>query len=84
VPLAYCCIRALCLGSHIEVFTTKSFSYKKRNRNHLAKRKRRGGGPHTPKPEEKEGMPHHLHCPLAKHREDKDPKYNEEHYKDVA
>jgi hypothetical protein len=30
------------------------------------------------KPEEKEGMPQHKHCPLAKHRGDKNPKYHED------
>jgi hypothetical protein len=34
--------------------------------------------PHTPKPEEEEGVPQHQHCPPAKHREDKNPRYHEE------
>jgi hypothetical protein len=29
-------------------------------------------------------MPQHQHCPPAKHREDKNPNYHEEHHKDVA
>jgi hypothetical protein len=37
-----------------------------------------------PKPEEQEGMPHHQHCPHAKRRGDRNPKYHEEHQKDVA
>jgi hypothetical protein len=37
-----------------------------------------------PKPEELEGMPRHQHCPPAKHRKDKSPKYHEEQHKDVA
>jgi hypothetical protein len=36
-----------------------------------------------PKPEEQEGMPQHQHCPPARHREDKNPKYHEEQQKDV-
>jgi hypothetical protein len=39
---------------------------------------------HMPKPEEQEGIPQHQHCPLAKHHEDKSPKYHEEQQKDVA
>jgi hypothetical protein len=37
-----------------------------------------------PKPEEQEGMPQHKHCPPAKRREDRNPKYHEEQQKDVA
>jgi hypothetical protein len=37
-----------------------------------------------PKPEEHEGMPQHQHCPLAKLRGDRNPKYHEEQHKDVA
>jgi hypothetical protein len=38
-----------------------------------------------PKPdEEHEGMPQHRHCPHAKRREDRNPKYHEELQKDVA
>jgi hypothetical protein len=41
--------------------------------------------PHRLKPEEHEGMPHHhQHCPLAKRREDRNPKYHEEQQKCVA
>jgi hypothetical protein len=32
---------------------------------------------HRPKPEEQAGMPQHQHCPLAKRREEKNPKYHE-------
>jgi hypothetical protein len=32
--------------------------------------------PHRPEPEEQEGMPQHWHCPHAKRREDRNPKYN--------
>jgi hypothetical protein len=39
---------------------------------------------HMPKPEEQGGMPHRLHCPPAKHREDRNPKYHEEQQKYVA
>jgi hypothetical protein len=35
-------------------------------------------GTHMPKPEEWEGLPHHRHCPLAKRREDRNPKHHEE------
>jgi hypothetical protein len=37
-----------------------------------------------PKPEEQEGTPQHQHCPPAKHRGDKNPKYHEWQHKDVA
>jgi hypothetical protein len=37
-----------------------------------------------PKSEEQEGMPQHQHCPLAKRRGDRNPKYHEEQQKDVA
>jgi hypothetical protein len=37
-----------------------------------------------PKPEKQEGMPHHQHCPTAKRRGDRNPKYHEEQPKDVA
>jgi hypothetical protein len=40
--------------------------------------------PHIPKPEEHEGMPQHQHCPHVKHSKDKNPKYHEEQYSDVA
>jgi hypothetical protein len=40
--------------------------------------------PHMPEPEEHECMPHHHHCPIAKGREDKNPKCHEEQHKDVA
>jgi hypothetical protein len=33
-----------------------------------------------PKPEEQERMPKHHHCPLAKHRGDRNPKYHEEQH----
>jgi hypothetical protein len=35
--------------------------------------------PYMPKPEKQEDMPQHQHCPHAKRREDKNPKYHEEH-----
>jgi hypothetical protein len=38
----------------------------------------------NPKPEEHEGMPQHQHCPLAKRRGDRNPKYHEEQQKDVT
>jgi hypothetical protein len=34
--------------------------------------------------EEEGGMPQHRHCPPAKRREDRNPKYHEEQQKDVA
>jgi hypothetical protein len=37
-----------------------------------------------PKPEEHEGIPQHHHCPHAKHRGDRNPKYHEEQEKDVT
>jgi hypothetical protein len=40
--------------------------------------------PHKPKPVEQEGMPQYQHCPYAKHREDKNPKYHEDQRRDVA
>jgi hypothetical protein len=33
------------------------------------------------KPEEREGMPQHQHCPDAKRRGDRSPKYHEEKHK---
>jgi hypothetical protein len=36
------------------------------------------------KPNEKEVMPKHQHCPHAKHREDMNPKYHKEHQKDAT
>jgi hypothetical protein len=46
-------------------------------------RKDQGGrNPTRPKPEEQEDMPHHY--PPAKHRENRNPRYHEEHQKDVA
>jgi hypothetical protein len=47
---------------------------------HQAKEKKRK----KPKPEEQEGMSQHQHCPSAKRRGDRNPKYHEEHKKDVA
>jgi hypothetical protein len=47
---------------------------RKRSANHIAKRRKKN--PQRPKPEEKDGMPQHQHCPLAKHRGDKNPKYH--------
>jgi hypothetical protein len=41
---------------------------------HRAKEERR----EKPKLEEHEGMPQHQHCPLAKRRYDRNPKYHEE------
>jgi hypothetical protein len=35
-------------------------------------------------PEEHEGVPQYQHCPLAKRRGDRNPKYHEEHLKDVT
>jgi hypothetical protein len=37
-----------------------------------------------PMTEEQEGMPQHQHSPRAKHREDTNPQYCEEHLNDVA
>jgi hypothetical protein len=37
-----------------------------------------------PKPEEREGMPQRQHCPPAKRRGDRNPKYHEEQPKGVA
>jgi hypothetical protein len=39
---------------------------------------------HMPEPEKQEGMPQHRHCPLAKHREGRNPKYHEEQLQGVA
>jgi hypothetical protein len=36
--------------------------------------------PHRSKPGEEARMPHHQHCPPAKRREDKNPKYKEEQF----
>jgi hypothetical protein len=36
------------------------------------------------KPEKEEGMPRHQHCPPAKHREDRNPKYSAGQKKDAA
>jgi hypothetical protein len=35
-------------------------------------------------PRNRKGMPQHQHCPLAKHRGARSPKYHEEQHKDVA
>jgi hypothetical protein len=35
------------------------------------------------KPQEHESMPQHQHYPLAKHLEDRNPKYHEEQYKET-
>jgi hypothetical protein len=37
-----------------------------------------------PKPKEHGDMLQHRHCSLAKHREDRNPKYHEDQQKDVA
>jgi hypothetical protein len=37
-----------------------------------------------PKPKEQEGMPQHQHYPLAKYREDENPKCNEDQLKNIA
>jgi hypothetical protein len=37
-----------------------------------------------PKPEKQEGMPQRQHCPLEKHRGDRNRKCHEEQQKDVA
>jgi hypothetical protein len=37
-----------------------------------------------PKPEEQQCMPQHQHCPHAKYRGDKNPKYHEDQQKDVT
>jgi hypothetical protein len=66
------------VGTDKKILTRKIISG-----NHQAKGKRRGK-PHRPKPEKQERMPQHQHCPLAKYREDKNPKYHEEQVKDVA
>jgi hypothetical protein len=43
------------------------------------------GKPHRPKAEKQEGMPpRQQHCPPAKRRGDRNPKYHEERQKDVA
>jgi hypothetical protein len=52
----------------------KEKSFQEKKLNHKGKRKK---NPHRPKPEEQEGMPQHEHCPLAKRREDRDPKCHE-------
>jgi hypothetical protein len=49
---------------------------------HQAKRRKKERK--KPKPEEKEGMPQHQHCPPAKRRGNKNPEYHEEQLKDVA
>jgi hypothetical protein len=45
-----------------------------------ARRKR----PHMSKVEEQEDMPQQQHCPHAKRREDRNPKYHGEQLKDFA
>jgi hypothetical protein len=47
-------------------------------------KKEQGEKLHMPKPEEHEGIPQHQHYPLAKRREDINPKYHEEKDQDVA
>jgi hypothetical protein len=37
-----------------------------------------------PKPQEREGMPQHQQCSLAKHREDMNPNYHEEQHEDFV
>jgi hypothetical protein len=46
--------------------------------------KEKGAGREKPKSEEEGGVPQHYHCPYAKRREDRNPKYHEEQHKDVA
>jgi hypothetical protein len=50
---------------------------RKNGGNHQSKRRKYGGKPQWSKPEKQGGMPQHRHCPLGKHREDKNPKYHE-------
>jgi hypothetical protein len=53
---------------------------------HKAKKKKEEKRPpgKKPKHEEQDGMAQHQHCPLAKRRENRNPKYHEEQQKDVA
>jgi hypothetical protein len=61
----------------------KKVCLEEKNRKTPSKKEKVGGEiPCMPKPEEQEGMPQHQHCPPAKHREDKNPKYHEEQQKD--
>jgi hypothetical protein len=59
-------------------------NYKKRQCKLPSKKEQGGKKSHMSKPEEQKGMPQHEHYPLTKRREDRNPKYHEEHRKDVA
>jgi hypothetical protein len=46
--------------------------------------KKGGKFPHMPKPEDPRGKSPLRQCPLVKYHADRNPKYHEEHHKDVA
>jgi hypothetical protein len=57
-------------------------SYKEKQRRPPSKKKKRGKNL-SPR-NRKACMPHHEHCPPAKRRGDRNPKYHEEQQKDVT
>jgi hypothetical protein len=63
--------------TYIDMSTRYIFNFfrRKSSISHQAKRRKEG----KPEPEEREGMPQHQHCPLAKHRGDRNPKYHDQH-----
>jgi hypothetical protein len=64
----------------LEARTIKKNLTRKNSGVHQAKEEKRK----KPNPEEHEGMPQNQHCPPVKRRGDRDPKYHDEHQKDVA
>jgi hypothetical protein len=52
------------------------YSFKKKKWRPPSKKKKGG----KTKPEEQGGTPQHQHCPRAKRREDRNPKYHEEQH----
>jgi hypothetical protein len=68
--------------SLVLIYLEKTLTRKKLRR--PPKKKKKKGKNKEPYPEEQEGMPQHQHCPPAKHRGDRNPKYHAEQQKDVA
>jgi hypothetical protein len=64
---------------HRYYFLSNILLTRKSSMSYQAKRRKKK----KPKPEEQEGMPQHGHCPPAKHRGDRNPKYHAGQQKDV-
>jgi hypothetical protein len=71
-------VRRATRASNLKVYYRAAIQEEKEVKTVNKRKGERRENPHTHEPEEREGMPHHQHCPLEKRRGDRNPKYHED------